>query len=385
MRLKTPVVQIGNMKIGGNNPIAIQSMTNTSTSDVSSTVKQIIELAYAGSELVRVTVNDEKAAQAVPLIRAELNKKGYKNIPLIGDFHFNGDLLLTKYPECAKSLDKYRINPGNVGHEKNFETIIKIAIKYNKPVRIGVNVGSLDQKVLGREPDLVKAMVKSALDSAKLAEKIGLSANKIVLSVKMSSIPSTVKAYKLLAEKMQKNKHYYAIHLGLTEAGEGLEGVVSSTSALALMLNEGIGDTLRVSLTPSPKESRTKEVEVCKIILQSLGLRTLYTHITSCPGCGRTDNKTYQDLVKQIADHLKKNYKNIGDIKVAVMGCLVNGPGESKSADIGISLPGKSEEPKALVYQRGQLTKTLHGKNIAKDFIKILDTFLKTKIKDIKK
>lgn len=372
MRLKTPVVQIGSVKIGGTNPVAIQSMTNTDTADVKATVSQIIELAKAGSELVRITVSDEKSAQAVPKIRTELNKKGYKNLPLIGDFHFNGHLLLEKYPDCAKTLDKYRINPGNVGNEKNFESIIKIAIKNNKPVRIGVNAGSIGNK----------SMVDSALNSAKLAEKNGLKRNKIVLSVKASSVLETIRAYELLAEKMRVSKRIYAIHLGLTEAGGNLKGIISSTAAVSILLQKGIGDTIRISLTPSPKELRSKEVEVCKILLQSLGLRSFSPQITSCPGCGRAANQVFQKLNRETEKFIQKNTKkfaknpNFRNLKIAIMGCIVNGPGEAKRADIAICLPGKNESKKAAVFIKGKFSKTISGKNINKEFLKILEQIL---------
>lgn len=372
MRLKTPVVQIGSVKIGGTNPVAIQSMTNTDTADVKATVSQIIELAKAGSELVRITVSDEKSAQAVPKIRTELNKKGYKNLPLIGDFHFNGHLLLEKYPDCAKTLDKYRINPGNVGNEKNFESIIKIAIKNNKPVRIGVNAGSIGNK----------SMVDSALNSAKLAEKNGLKRNKIVMSVKASSVLETIRAYELLAEKMRVSKRIYAIHLGLTEAGGNLKGIISSTAAVSILLQKGIGDTIRISLTPSPKELRSKEVEVCKILLQSLGLRSFSPQITSCPGCGRAANQVFQKLNRETEKFIQKNTKkfaknpNFRNLKIAIMGCIVNGPGEAKRADIAICLPGKNESKKAAVFIKGKFSKTISGKNINKEFLKILEQIL---------
>jgi (E)-4-hydroxy-3-methylbut-2-enyl-diphosphate synthase len=400
MRLKTPVIQIGKVKIGGENPIAIQSMTNTDTADVKATVKQIIELVDAGSELVRITVNDEKAAASVTKIRAELNKKGYKNLPLIGDFHFNGHRLLKEYPACAKALDKYRINPGNLGygksHDENFETIIKIAIRNKKPIRIGGNLGSLDKELLQKMIDrnlkskkplpynelLIITFVKSVLDSAIKAEELGVPQDKIILSVKISEVQDVIKAYELLALEMEKSKHFYALHLGLTEAGSGLKGVISSTSALSILLQEGIGDTIRISLTPSPKESRTKEVEACKDLLQSLGLRNFQPQVTSCPGCGRAVNQIFQKLAEETTKFLKKNAKkysknpNFKNIKIAVMGCVVNGPGEASRADIAISLPGKNEKDKALVYKKGKLFKTISGKNINKEFLKILDQFL---------
>ncbi|MFA7685909.1 MAG: flavodoxin-dependent (E)-4-hydroxy-3-methylbut-2-enyl-diphosphate synthase [Candidatus Gracilibacteria bacterium] len=401
MRLKTPVVQVGKVKIGGENPVRIQSMTNTDTADVKATFKQIIELAKAGSELVRVTVNDEKSAEAVSKIRALLNKKGYKNIPLIGDFHFNGHRLLQEFPACAKALDKYRINPGNVGygksHDENFEAIIKMAIRYKKTIRIGGNLGSLDKELLQKMIEqnlkskkplsynelLIITLVKSVLDSATRAEKLGMPQDKIILSVKISEVQDVIKAYELLATEMQKSRHYYALHLGLTEAGGGFKGVISSASALAILLQEGIGDTIRISLTPAPLESRTKEVEACKDLLQSLGLRYFHPQVTSCPGCGRTANTIFQKIAQETENFLKKNAlkysknPNFPNLRIAVMGCIVNGPGESSRADIAISLPGKNEPNKALVYAKGKLVKTLNTKNIGKEFLRILDNVLK--------
>ncbi|MDD3861908.1 MAG: flavodoxin-dependent (E)-4-hydroxy-3-methylbut-2-enyl-diphosphate synthase [Candidatus Gracilibacteria bacterium] len=401
MRLKTPVVQIGKVKIGGENSIAIQSMTNTDTADVKATVLQIIELFNAGSELVRITVNDEISAAAVAKIRTELNKKGYKNIALIGDFHFNGHRLLSEYPACAKALDKYRINSGNIGygknHDENFEAIIKTAIRYKKPVRIGGNLGSLDKELLQKMVEknlkskrplpynelLIITLVKSVLDSAIRAEELGLPQNKIILSVKISDVQDVIKAYELLAIEMQKSRHYYALHLGLTEAGGGLKGVISSASALAILLQEGIGDTIRISLTPAPKESRTKEVEACKDLLQSLGLRHFHPQVTSCPGCGRAANQLFQKIAQDTEKFLKKNAQkfaknnpNFPNLKIAVMGCIVNGPGEASRADIAISLPGKNEKDKALVYKKGKLFKTISNQNINKEFLKILEELL---------
>lgn len=367
MRLKTPVVKIKNLLIGGNNPIAIQSMTNTQTADISSTVNQCIELANAGAELVRITVNDEKAAEIIPEIRHILDKKGYKDLPLIGDFHFNGNTLLKKFPMCAKSLDKYRINPGNVGNDKNFEEIIRIAKKNNKVVRIGVNVGSIKNPT-------IQNIVKTALNSAKFAEKLGLAQNKIVLSVKTSDVQSTIKAYELLAKKMKS--HPYVIHLGLTESGSGLEGIVNSVSAIAILLEKGIGDTIRVSLTPSNSEPRTYELEVCKNILQALNLRHFKPQIISCPGCGRTNNKLLQEVTEKITTYVEKNYPNKKNLKIAVMGCIVNGPGEAKNADIALVLPGKTEKPVAQVYLKGKFNKNLIGNNISQKFTKILSGYI---------
>ncbi len=397
---KKLTVKVGPIKIGGKNPIAIQSMTNTNTEDVEKTAAQCIELAKAGSEMVRVTVNTEKAAAAISKIRKILNKKGYEDLPLIGDFHFNGHLLLKNYPECAKILDKYRINPGNVGfgknHDENFDEFIKIAIKNKKPVRIGVNSGSVDQELLAKlltknsklkksnSPDdvLIEAMVKSTIESAKTAEKLGLKQNQIVLSIKMSDVQNTVKAHELLVKKTKK--HPYIIHVGLTEAGSGDKGLISSSAALAILLQQGIGETIRISLTQEPGESRTKEVEACRLLLQSLGLRYFSPQVTSCPGCGRTSSTAFQKLAKQVTDNIQKKlplwvkkYPNCRKLKIAVMGCVVNGPGESRHADIGISLPGNGEAPICPIYIKGKLYKNISGKDIGKQFIKILEELVK--------
>lgn len=401
MRLNTPTVNVRGVKIGGKNSIVIQSMTNTDTADAQATANQCIELADADAEIVRITVNTNLAAPAVPKIRQILDEKGYRHLPLIGDFHYNGHDLLTRFPDCAKALDKYRINPGNVGHGnkhyENFATIVKIAIANDKPIRIGVNWGSLDQDLLTemmnknaqrKSPKsdrevIIDAMVKSALKSAELAEKLGLAQNKIILSVKMSAVQDTVKAYELLAKKMQKNHHLYALHLGLTEAGSGLNGIISSTSALSILLNQGIGDTIRISLTPTPKTSRTEEVEVAKILLQSLGYRHFKPQVTSCPGCGRTDSVFFQELAAQVnktleekLKHWRKSRPRVVEMKVAVMGCAVNGPGESKHADIAISLPGKMEKPVAPIYIKGKFIKSLSGNNIPQQFMEILEKFV---------
>lgn len=405
MRLNTPTVIVGGVKIGGKNPIVIQSMTNTDTSDAKSTAKQIMELADAGSEIVRMTVNTNLAAPKVPEIRKILDAKGYEKIPLIGDFHFNGHTLLEDFTQMAKTLDKYRINPGNVGygdkHDYNFSTIIKIAIENNKPVRIGVNWGSLDQDLLtemmNKNAKLIKpksdkeviinAMVESALRSAVLAEKIGLPQNKIILSVKMSIVQDMITAYELLAEKMLKNKHLYTLHLGLTEAGVGMQGLVSSSAALAILLQQGIGDTIRISLTPTPTQPRTKEVEACKTLLQSMGFRHFKPQVTSCPGCGRTDSQFFQELAEEVNSHVtkilpiwqkkySKNADKIAELKIAVMGCVVNGPGESKHADIAISLPGRMEKPVAPVYIKGKFVKSLQGKKIPQQFIQLLEDYV---------
>lgn len=405
MRLNTPTVLVGGIKVGGKNPILIQSMTNTDTADAKSTAKQIMELADAGSELVRMTVNTNLAAAKIPEIRKILDEKGYKNLPLIGDFHFNGHTLLKDFPEMAKTLDKYRINPGNVGygdkHDYNFSTIIKIAIESNKPVRIGVNWGSLDQDLLTEMMNknsrlskpksdkevIIDAMVESALRSAKLAEKLGLKQNKIILSVKMSIVQDMIKAYELLVARMQKNKHLYSLHLGLTEAGVGMQGLVSSSAALAILLQQGIGDTIRISLTPTPSQPRTKEVEACRTLLQSMGFRHFKPQVTSCPGCGRTDSIFFQKLAEEVNYYVKKNLKKwqkeypnsadkIAELKIAVMGCVVNGPGESKHADIAISLPGRMEKSVAPVYIKGKFIKSLQGKKIPQQFIKLLEDYI---------
>ena len=406
MRFRTPEVNVGGVKIGGDNPIVIQSMTNTDTSDPKSTVEQCIELAEAGSEIVRLTVNDEAAAQAIPEIRRLLDEAGFKDLPLVGDFHYNGHLLLEKYPDCAKTLDKYRINPGNVGygdkHEYNFETIIKIANKYDKPVRIGVNWGSLDQDLFTQMMDenakldeplsdrevIIEAMVESAMRSAALAEKCDMPANKIIISVKMSVLADMVAAYARLSERMEKEDRRYAIHLGLTEAGSGMQGLVSSSAALGILLHQGIGDTIRISLTPAPGQPRAAEVRACKTLLQALGLRHFRPQVTSCPGCGRTDSTFFQELAKEVNAHIdskmkewKKLYPKVAEMKVAVMGCVVNGPGESKHADIAISLPGRGEEKMAPVFIQGRYFKTLTGDDLPQQFITILENFVKDNCK----
>lgn len=405
-RINSPAVTVGKVKIGGKNPIVIQSMTNTDTTDAGSTAKQIMELADAGSEIVRLTVNTNIAASKIPEIRKILDNKGYADLPLIGDFHYNGHILLKEFPKMAKILDKYRINPGNVGygekHEYNFATIIKIAKENNKPVRIGVNWGSLDKDLLTKimnknasrkisrsdKEVIIDAMIESALKSAESAEKLGLKQNKIILSVKMSIVQDMIKAYELLASRMQKNKHLYALHLGLTEAGIGMQGLISSSAALAILLQQGIGDTIRISLTPTPTQPRTKEVEACKILLQSLGLRHFQPQVTSCPGCGRTDSHFFQELAEQVNKHISKNLQiwqkkypksatKIATLKIAIMGCVVNGPGESKHADIAISLPGRMEKPVAPVYIHGRFVKSLTGKKIPEQFIQLLGDFIK--------
>lgn len=358
MRLNTPEVKIGKVKMGGGNPIVIQSMTNTETSDVKATAEQCMELADAGAEIVRITVDTDSSAKAIPKIRQILDKKGYKNLALVGDFHFIGGKLLEENPECAKALDKYRINPGNVN---DFEKIIKIAIENKKPVRIGANEGSIKGD-----------MAKTVLEFAKKAEKLGLPRNKIVLSVKASDAISTIKEYESLVRKMLEQNRIYALHLGVTEAGSGLEGAIYSASALAILLHKGIGDTIRISLTPESEKDRTKEVEACKILLQSLNLRNFGPRIISCPGCGRTDNKFFQKIVKEVNEYVKKHPK-LPYKKIAVMGCVVNGPGEAKNADIALVIPGKTEKKVAQIYIHGKLIKTLSGAKVAEQFAHLLD------------
>lgn len=395
--MQTLTTQVGSVLMGGGNPIVIQSMTNTPTENVAATVKQIKELADSGSEIVRITVNTPAAAKAVAKIKNQLKKDGYGHVPIVGDFHFNGHLLLQRFPDCAVALDKYRINPGNVGHEKYFTEIIQIALANKKPVRIGVNWGSLDQSLLTKLMEkngmrrnplsdrevIIEAMVESALNSAKLAEKIGMPTNRIVLSVKMSEVRDMVKAYQVLHERCKKLKKMYPLHLGLTEAGSDMQGVISSSAALAILLQQSIGDTIRISLTPSPEGKRGDEVEACKILLQSLGLRSFQPTVTSCPGCGRTSNDLYQRLAKEVNEYIKermpvwkKKYPGVEKLKVAVMGCVVNGPGEAKHADIAISLPGNAEKPSAMVYQKGKHIKSLKGDQVISDFKAVLDTYV---------
>jgi len=386
MRLKTLTVKIRKVKIGSGNPIAIQSMTNTDTQDAVATAKQCVELAKAGAQLIRITVNTNFAAEAVPKIRKILDKKGFRNLPLIGDFHYNGHILLEEFPLMAKTLDKYRINPGNIGKGKtcdeNFKKIIGVAVKNNKPIRIGVNAGSLGKKS-GKET-VIKTAVKTAITSAQLAEKFGLKQNRIVLSVKMSNVPDTILAYELLAETMNKNRRLYALHIGLTEAGSGIQGIISSSAALAVLINQGIGDTIRASLTPLQKYPRTVEVEVCKTLLQALNLNSYKPTIISCPGCGRTNAKFFEHLTKEINEKIErklpswlKKYPKITKLKIAIMGCTVNGPGEAKNADIAISLPGKTEKKVAPVYIKGKFVKTLSGNDIAEQFIKLAEKSFK--------
>jgi (E)-4-hydroxy-3-methylbut-2-enyl-diphosphate synthase len=396
-RRKSVAVNIGGIRVGGANPIAVQSMTNTDTADVTSTVNQVMALARAGSELVRVTVNTDAAAAAVPRIVETLNLFGVR-VPIIGDFHYNGHLLLKKYPECARALAKYRINPGNVNigkkHDDNFRTMIEAAIEYGKPVRIGVNWGSLDGALLTKMMDdnnklaepkdaravTLDAIVASALLSAAAAERYGLPRDRIILSAKVSGVQDLIDAYRAMAAQSD-----YALHLGLTEAGLGSKGVVATTAALAVLLQEGIGDTIRASLTPLPDGDRTEEVFVSQQILQSLGIRSFAPQVTACPGCGRTTSTFFQDMADQIQTYLrermaiwKEQYEGVEEMKVAVMGCIVNGPGESKHANLGISLPGTFEEPVAPVYVDGKLSVTLRGDAIVAEFIAILNRYVET-------
>lgn len=396
-RRRTVTVDVGGVKIGSAHPVVVQSMTNTDTADVQATVAQIKQLADAGSEIVRITVNNDEAAQAVPAIVRKLRADGYTT-PIVGDFHYNGHLLLTRYPECAEALDKYRINPGNVGtkrQDENFRTIIEQAIKYGKPVRIGVNWGSLDQQLLTEMMDenarsadpqpartvMILAMIESALRSARFAEECGLGHDRIVISAKVSAVQDLVEVYQRLAKECD-----YPLHLGLTEAGMGMKGIVASTAGLAILLQQGIGDTIRVSLTPSPGGDRTEEVQVAQQILQSLGLRSFMPQVTSCPGCGRTTSTYFQELADRVQQYLREQmpvwrtaYPGVEDLHVAVMGCVVNGPGESKHADIGISLPGTFEEPVAPVFVDGALRTTLRGDHIFEEFKQILDDYVATR------
>lgn len=394
-RRKSTCVRVGDKLIGGDAPILVQSMTNTPTEDIQSTVAQITDLYNAGSEIVRITVNTREAARAVPEIVGKLKDAGVV-VPIVGDFHYNGHLLLTEYPQCAQALAKYRINPGNVGsagkHDENFRLMIEAAIKYGKPVRIGVNWGSLDQELLARMMDenarqkepadahevLIEAIVTSAVSSARQAHEYGLPHDRIILSAKVSEVPDLVEVYRRLARRCN-----YALHLGLTEAGMSSKGIVASSAALAILLSEGIGDTIRASLTPEPGGSRTQEVVVCQQILQALQLRSFMPQVTACPGCGRTTSTLFQELASQIQDYLarsrplwQKRYPGSETLKVAVMGCIVNGPGESKHADIGISLPGTGEDPKAPVYVDGEHVKTLSGPQLVQDFQKLLDDYV---------
>lgn len=396
MKKQTCEVQIDHVLMGADHPVVVQSMTSTDTADVMATVKQCAQLYKAGSELVRITVNTEEAAQAVPKIQSQLEKMGL-DIPLVGDFHFNGHKLLSKYPECARTLAKYRINPGNIGRgnsrDDKFAQLIELACENDKAVRIGVNWGSLDQDLMARIMDensqlaepretvdvMHDALITSALDSARMAEQVGLSKNKIVLSCKMSGVQDLVKVYQDLSTRCD-----YALHLGLTEAGMGSKGIVSSTTALAILLQQGIGDTIRISLTPEPGAPREKEVQVAQEILQALELRTFTPTVIACPGCGRTSSDTFQHLAKDIQVFLKRSmpqwknqYPGVENLNVAVMGCVVNGPGESKHADIGISLPGNGEKPVAPVYEDGVKTVTLKGDAIADEFQDVVINYIK--------
>lgn len=395
IRHKTNKVIIGNVAIGANEPIAIQSMTNTDTEDIESTVKQILELNEAGSEIVRVTVNTKAAAKNISKIKDSLIAKNCF-VPIVGDFHYNGHELLNLYPDCAKSLAKYRINPGNVGYGKKkdlqFEMMINTAIKYNKPVRIGVNWGSLDQNLAAKLMDenskktiplnanevLKQALVISALDSAKFAENIGLASDKIVVSCKVSKVQDLIDIYQNLAEKCS-----YPLHLGLTEAGIGSKAIVATSSAFGVLLQQGIGDTIRASITPEPGTSRTKEVQICQEILQTMNIRSFKPLVTSCPGCGRTSSDYFQKLALDIQNFINtempiwlKKYPKAKDLDIAVMGCIVNGPGESKHANIGISLPGSGENPAAPIFVDGKKIKTLRGDNIGEEFKEIIKSYL---------
>ena len=395
LRRESQPVKVGHVTIGGDAPIVVQSMTNTDTADARSTAEQVEALARAGSELVRVTVNTEAAAEAVPEIRARLDLLNC-NVPLVGDFHYNGHRLLTRYPECARALAKYRINPGNVGfgakRDTQFATMIEAAIEYDKPVRIGVNWGSLDQGLATqlmdenarladpRPPEDVtrEALILSAIESARHAESLGLPAEKIVLSCKVSGVQELIAVYESLA-----NRCRYALHLGLTEAGMGSKGIVASTAAMGVLLQRGIGDTVRVSLTPEPGGDRTQDVVVAQELLQTMGLRSFTPLVTACPGCGRTTSTFFQELANTVQSHLRESmprwreaYVGVEDMSVAVMGCVVNGPGESKHANIGISLPGTGEQPAAPVYIDGEKALTLRGEGIADEFRTIIDDYV---------
>ena len=399
-RHQTCAVNVGGVVVGGNAPVVVQSMTNTSTADVIATTQQIMQLANAGSELVRITVNDNDAAAAVPRIRQALDEK-HCHVPLVGDFHFNGHKLLSDFPDCAQALAKYRINPGNVGKGKKrdtqFATMIELACKYDKAVRIGVNWGSMDQALLAELMDenaklsephdahdvMLETVIRSALESAKQAETIGLAKDKIILSCKMSVVQDLITVYRSLAQRDN-----YALHLGLTEAGIGSKGIVASTAALSILLHDGIGDTIRISLTPKPGAPREKEVIVAQEILQTMGLRSFVPLVTACPGCGRTSSTYFQELASQVQNYLrtqmpgwKKKFHGVEDMSVAVMGCVVNGPGESKHANIGISLPGTGERPVAPVYEDGEKTVTLKGDNIADEFEGLITSYIERSYK----
>ncbi len=393
-RRLTVTVDVGGVHIGSRHPVVVQSMTNTDTADADATALQVAALAHAGSELVRITVNNDAAAQAVPEIVRKLRDLGV-GVPVIGDFHYNGHKLLVQFPEMARALDKYRINPGNVGtkhHDVNFQTIVRVAVENGKPVRIGVNWGSLDQDLLTRLMDdnaasaaprdsrdvLIDAMVQSAMRSAELAEETGLAHDRIILSAKVSGVQDLVDTYRRLAPLSD-----YPLHLGLTEAGMGTKGIVASTAGLAILLQEGIGDTIRVSLTPRPGGDRTEEVQIAQQVLQSMGLRAFAPQVSACPGCGRTTSVFFQEMAERIAGYIREEmpawrarYPGVEELRVAVMGCVVNGPGESRHADIGISLPGTFEEPVAPVYVDGALRTTLRGEGLVERFIAILDEYV---------
>ena len=402
-RRKSITARIGNVRVGSDSPVVVQSMTNTDTADIAGTIEQVAQLSRAGSELVRVTVNNDAAAQAVPAIVEGLEKQGIR-VPIIGDFHYNGHILLTKYPECARALAKYRINPGNVSvgrkNDDNFRSMVEVAIKNDKPVRIGVNWGSLDQQLLTRMMDensrsaapkeardvTMDAMVESALRSAQLAEEFGLPHDYIILSAKVSGVQDLIDVYRILASRCD-----YPLHLGLTEAGMGARGIVGSAAGLAVLLQEGIGDTIRVSLTPAPNGNRAEEVFVGQQILQSMGIRSFAPQVTACPGCGRTTSTFFQEMAEQIQTYLRTNmpvwkskYPGVEELKLAVMGCVVNGPGESKHANIGISLPGTFEEPKAPVFVDGRLMTTLKGDHIVAEFFDILNEYVESRYGSVK-
>lgn len=387
-------VMVGDVPVGGGAPIVVQSMTNTDTADIEATIEQVDQLQLAGSELVRITVNNEEAAKAVPYIKEGLINKGVM-VPLIGDFHYNGHVLLCKYPDMAQALSKYRINPGNTGtktRDKNFATIVEQAIKNEKPVRIGVNWGSLDQQLLAEKMDqnnqisvpksakevMFQTMVESAVRSSRLAEDVGLASDKIIISCKMSGVQDVIEVYSRLAKEIP-----YPLHVGLTEAGMGMKGMVASSAALSVILQQGIGDTIRVSLTPAPGADRSLEVNVAQQILQSLHIRSFTPQVTACPGCGRTKSTYFQELAEDIQEYIKESmpiwkevYPGVEEMEVAVMGCVVNGPGESKAANIGISLPGTFEEPKAPVYMDGEHYTTLKGDHIGEEFRAILNDYI---------
>lgn len=399
-RRQSVAVNVGGVMVGGDNPVVVQSMTNTDTADVDLTVAQVAALAKAGSELVRITVDRDESAIGVPKIRERLDRLGI-NVPLIGDFHYIGHKLLAEHPDCAKALAKYRINPGNVGfrdkRDKQFSEIIELAIRYNKPVRIGVNWGSLDQELLTRLMDensakggplsaeqvMHEAVVQSALISAHLAEDIGLTRDKIILSAKVSQVQDLISVYTMLAERGD-----YALHLGLTEAGMGTKGIVASSAALGILLQQGIGDTIRISLTPEPGGDRSREVQVAQELLQVMGFRQFIPIVAACPGCGRTTSTVFQELAQKIQSDIRRNmpiwrekYPGVEQLNVAVMGCIVNGPGESKHADIGISLPGTGETPAAPVFIDGEKVKTLRGKNIAEEFKQMVAEYIENRFK----